>query len=45
MNKIWQNITEIKSLKQRHDSENKMWWEMQKFKAELYLKKNKDYGK
>ncbi len=29
----------MKALKQKHDSENKMWWEMQKFKAELYLKR------
>ena len=38
MNKIWQNNTEIKLLKQKHDSENNTWWEIQKFKAELYLK-------
>ena len=41
MDRRWQINTEIKLLKQRLDAENKMWWEMQKFKAELYLKKIK----
>ena len=38
MNKIWQNNTDIKLLKQKHDGENNTWWEIQKFKAKLYLK-------
>ena len=38
-NNISKNNIEMKALKQKHDSENKMWWEMQKFKAELYLKR------
>lgn len=37
-NNISKNNIEMKALKQKHDSENKMWWEMQKFKIELYLK-------
>ncbi len=44
MDKIWQNITEIKLFKQRHDAENNTWWELQKFKAGLYLK-NKEMNK
>ena len=38
MDRRWQNITEIKSLKQKHNAENNSWMELQKFKAELYLK-------
>ena len=45
MDKIWQNITEIKSFKQKHDAENNTWWELQKFKAELYLKQYQKMNK
>lgn len=31
--------TEMLLLQRQHDSENRIWWEMQLFKAELYLKK------
>ena len=36
-NNISKNNIEMKALKKKHDSENEMWWEMQKFKIELYL--------